>query len=161
MGTRCVTRVFEGDEQICAIYRHFDGYPDGHGKELWEFVSGLRVVNGYCSAATIPKSRMANGAGRMAAMIITHFAENDPAVLPPSITSCGEDYEYRVKCPTIEMIDALKAGRNYDGLPAIVEAYSVRGGYGDVPRTLERVTIPGAAAEPDEDRSSQATGGGK
>lgn len=141
MSTRCLTRVFEGDEEVACIYRHHDGYPAGHGQELRDFVSELRVVNGYCSAATIPMSRMANGAGRMAAMIVIAFADNDVSLCLPGAT-CGEDYEYHVKCPTIEMIDALKSDRNFDGLPATVEGYAVHGGYGDKPRTLERVTLP-------------------
>jgi len=46
MSTRSITRVFEGDEEIACLYRHHDGYPSGHGKDLAEFVASKRIVNG-------------------------------------------------------------------------------------------------------------------
>lgn len=48
MGTRSiVTFKSEWDgEEICAIYRQFDGYPEGRGKELANFLDGYRIGNG-------------------------------------------------------------------------------------------------------------------
>jgi hypothetical protein len=48
MGTRSLT-VFLDDEQseIAVLYRQFDGYPSGHGKDLAEILAGVPVVNGF------------------------------------------------------------------------------------------------------------------
>lgn len=137
MSTRCLTRVFEGDQEVCCIYRHHDGYPDGHGKELADFVATKRIVNGYSSRSTLRRVAMANGAGRLAAQIVTFFEENDPDIMPPGTKDIWEDYEYHVKCPTAD-----QARDKDDGLPIVVEGFSVLGGHGDKPRSLERVTIP-------------------
>ena len=34
------------DEEIVVMYRQFDGYPDGHGRELKEFIGDMVFVNG-------------------------------------------------------------------------------------------------------------------
>ena len=133
MGTRCLMRVFDGDEKLCAIYRHFDGYPEGHGRELADWIAQLRLVNGYSSASTLRRNVMVNGAGRMAALICSRFEENDVSIMPVDIVDCGQEYEYWVKCPNIDFNEHLP-----DGKPIVVEAYSVRG----KARLLERVTIP-------------------
>ena len=50
MSTRSITHIHEahtGEERIvCSFYRHCDGYPDGHGKDLKEWLEGKRLVNG-------------------------------------------------------------------------------------------------------------------
>ena len=48
MGTRSLV-VFEnsdGDE-VCVVYRQYDGYPEGRGKELVSFLDGRALVNGF------------------------------------------------------------------------------------------------------------------
>ncbi len=138
MGTRCLTKVFDGAEEVCCIFRHWDGYPDGHGKDLLEMLADKRVVNGYSSAAKLPQAQRLNGPGRVAAFIVkTLFDQKrDPDILPPG-TTCGEDFEYRVICPPISYDDSPP-----DGRPLVVECYSVRGGWGNRPRELERVPLP-------------------
>jgi hypothetical protein len=37
MGTRSVTIVMEENQELCRIYRQYDGYPKGHGLELLQF----------------------------------------------------------------------------------------------------------------------------
>jgi len=37
MGTRSLTYVYDNKEPLVCMYRQFDGYPSGHGKELAEF----------------------------------------------------------------------------------------------------------------------------
>jgi hypothetical protein len=143
MGTRCLTRVFDGDREICTLYRHYDGYPEGHGRELADFVSTKRLVNGYSSRSTLRRVAMANGAGRMAAMIVVHFAEDDIDIMPPGTSDCWEEYEYHVKCPAIVGLE----NNPPDGLPIAVEAYECRGGFGDKPRTKTRVEIPDTKAK--------------
>ena len=143
MGTRCLTRVFDGDQEIACIYRHYDGYPDGMGHDLAGWLDGKRVVNGYSSAAKLPREMRLNGPGRVAAFLVSALFDhgNDPEIMPPGTSNIGEDYEYHVKCPDLGMIDSLKPD-NYDGLPIVLECFEVRGGYAGKPRTVNRVEIP-------------------
>lgn len=148
MGTRSVTRVFEGDTEVCTIYRHWDGYPEGHGAWLIEALEGKTAVNGWCSAATKPKQDLLNGAGRAAGYLIAKLYNDghNPDVLPTGTKDADQDYEYHVKMPTIAAIDAAKPAA-YDGLPIGIECFHVEGGWGDRPRTLTREPFPASLNE--------------
>ena len=52
------------------MYRHYDGYPKGHGIELAEFLRDFRVVNGLGSPSD---KKIANGTSCLAAQIVAHF----------------------------------------------------------------------------------------
>lgn len=87
MGTRAATVFIDNEwgtaKEICVLYRQFDGYCDGHGKELKEFLQGMQIVNGMTGDEG-PK--FANGAGCLAAQVIGHFKGSDPGgfyVYPP------------------------------------------------------------------------------
>jgi hypothetical protein len=95
MGTRCLTAVLDekGDE-ILTMYRHMDGYPDGHGKELKEAFGHVKMVNGLSGDESV-----ANGAGCLAAQIVAHF-KTEPGsiyIYPPNARDCGEEYLYVLK----------------------------------------------------------------
>lgn len=76
MGTRSITVLQDEDGQdIAVLYRHFDGYPEGHGAELLEFITGLTMVNGI--PINRGGQRFVNGAEDLAAMIVAHFKEDD------------------------------------------------------------------------------------
>ena len=94
MGTRSLTFVKEGSSIIINMYRQFDGYPSGHGKELAEFLAPIKMVNGI--GAT--DERIANGAGCLAAQIVAHFKDGPGGIYlePASATDCGQDYEYHI-----------------------------------------------------------------
>lgn len=154
MGTRCLTRIFDGDEELCTLYRHFDGYPDGgHGEELASFLGDKRIVNGFSSRSTLLRKQAMNGAGDLAAKLIAAFSER-VQLYKTGAKDCWEEYEYHVKCPTYLDCDRASEAGNYNGLPVVLEMFCVRGGHGDVPRTLERWK-----AEPeDDDADSQMPG---
>jgi hypothetical protein len=63
MGTRSLTAfIIKGkpDREFATMYRQFDGYPEGHGVELAEFISG-------------GQERLYNGIGCLAAQVVAHF----------------------------------------------------------------------------------------
>jgi hypothetical protein len=97
MGTRSLTLVrdTEKSKDIIVLYRQYDGYPEGHGKDLSDFLADFAVVNGISS--NTPK-RAANGMGCLAAQIVAHFkTEIGNFYLYPSGTrDCGEEYIYTV-----------------------------------------------------------------
>ena len=95
MGTRSLT-VFtdEQNNEICIMYRQFDGYPECHGQELANFLSGIKIVNGL----TENMDKVANGIDCLTAQVISYF-KTEPGgiyVYPPGSRNCGEDYIYFV-----------------------------------------------------------------
>lgn len=96
MGTRSLTVILdeEGNE-ICVLYRQYDGYPTGHGAELKEFLAGFTVVNGFASTDP-PKS--SNGMGCLAAQTIGHFKSGIGGfyLYAAHTRDCGEEYIYTI-----------------------------------------------------------------
>lgn len=133
MGTRCLTRVFDssqdGEREILCLYRQFDGYPDGHGKELGQFVSGLRIIDGIRFGLD-EQGGTANGMGCLAAQLVAHFKlKPRPGgvvggfyIHAPGTKNVGEDYVYEVRadrfrCLRIEGFDeTYREVELYNGL---------------------------------------------
>lgn len=99
MGTRSVTQVTHqwvgGKGKVvhdASIYRHWDGYLDGHGKWLADFLKDTVVTNG-----SIDGAKNFNGPGRLAAGIVHALIEDghDPDLMPQD-TECGQEYEYHI-----------------------------------------------------------------
>lgn len=67
MGTRSVIKFQEDGETICAIYQQFDGYVEGVGATLFEFLDDITIVNGL---SVDQPERVANGVGCLAAQFI-------------------------------------------------------------------------------------------
>ena len=85
MGTRSLTRVItrqeglsfsEGhdhaDKAVVNIYRQYDGYPEGMGLDLANFLSDFTIVNGLGSRGP---AKIANGVGCLAAQLVQHFKD--------------------------------------------------------------------------------------
>jgi len=86
MGTRSLTRVIprqkglpydEGhkhvEKSVVNMYRQYDGYPQGHGLELAEFLSDFTIVNGL--GADSYRGKIANGSSCLAAQLVQHFKD--------------------------------------------------------------------------------------
>jgi hypothetical protein len=115
MGTRSLTRVIprqeglsfnEGHKKVelayVNMYRQFDGYPEGHGLDLAEFLKNIKIVNGLGRNTT----NQANGSGCLAAQMVKHFKEDVGNIyLHPHDNESGwEDYIYTVYPKTGEEI---------------------------------------------------------
>ncbi len=104
MGTRSLTTVYKDydyDDNVAlvTIYRQYDGYPDGHGAELKEFLARIEIVNGF--ALPERAGTHANGMGCLAAQLVAHF-KNDAGLggiylVEPGSKNHGEDYRYTVR----------------------------------------------------------------
>lgn len=96
MGTRSLT-VIRNDrkKEICVLYRQYDGYLEGHGKDLAEFLNGFTVVNGFNDKTP---ERAANGNECLAGQIIAHFKEGIGHfyLYPAYQRNCDEEYIYYV-----------------------------------------------------------------
>lgn len=68
-GTECSTLIIdEYNVPLCAFSRSYDGYMEGHGKELVEFLENMTIQDGVSY-----KKDIANGMSCLAAQIIGHF----------------------------------------------------------------------------------------
>jgi hypothetical protein len=96
MGTRSLTVFGKGEEEIVVMYRQWDGYPEGHGKELAEFLSGFTIINGI--RGDEPK-KCANGLDCLAAQVIKHFKTDVGGVYlyRAETRDIGEEYIYIIE----------------------------------------------------------------
>lgn len=95
MGTRSLTFVYDEEGRtLIRMYRQYDGYPSGHGKELAEFLEPITMVNGI--GAT--DNKIANGPGCLAAQLVAHFKDGPGGIylVPTTAVDCGQDYEYHI-----------------------------------------------------------------
>jgi len=106
MGTRSLTRIIPRQEGIAYdkghkhgelayvnMYRHYDGYPEGHGLDLAHYLKDFKIINGIGEEASM--GTHANGAGCLAAQLVAHFKENvgDIYIRPGG---GDEDYIYTI-----------------------------------------------------------------
>ena len=69
MGTRSITHVFNGDDLLVSIYRQYDGYPSGHGRDIMEAIGKRKLVNGIRGG----DEYAVNGMGNAAAILIAYL----------------------------------------------------------------------------------------
>lgn len=104
MGTRSLTFIHDqNDDPIVCIYQQYGGYFEETGEEILNFLRGSQVVNGisFGSGGTI-----FNGAGDLAARLITKFKEGDPNsagnvyIVPATLVddAMGAEYTYHIRC---------------------------------------------------------------
>ena len=119
MGTRSLTIVEdEKGREIVTIYRQFDGYYDGHGKELADFLTGFTLVNGLRGDGP---EKIANGLGCLAAQVVAHFKKEPGGIYlyPAGARDVGEEYVYVVSGviggePTIKVDDYSGPASGFD-----------------------------------------------
>ena len=119
MGTRSITRIFDGSgDQITAIYRQMDGYPEGMGLDLAHYLRDITIVNGMSLNET---RKIANGIHCLAALIVCHFKEGQPGgiyLYPPRYGwFAWQEYEYHIKFDGVEVTMACyeaKAVADYE-----------------------------------------------
>lgn len=117
MSTRCVTKFFDSfdDKQIACIFRHCDGYPEGHGRDLAKFLNSRVVVTGL-DGFSIPGKVKANGMGRLAAQMVAALQRHELRIDPPRRQRWDEEYVYEVRHDSLKAIGVLGRRRVlYDG----------------------------------------------
>lgn len=99
MSTRSLTVITSqsSNSEICAFYRQQDGYPEGHGRALCDFLSDIHIVNGM----QLNESRKtANGMDCLAAQLVSHFKGDSPGnfyLMRADTRNVGEEYIYAVR----------------------------------------------------------------
>lgn len=117
MGTRSLTYVYDSTEfdamaPLVCLYRQYDGYIQGHGKDVSEFLSSRKLVNGLGS----DKEGVANGMGCLAALLISNLKGNEAGqfyLYAPIIgQDVGQEYEYHIFKDSVVVYDgSIRDGR--------------------------------------------------
>jgi len=99
MSTRSITHIHEAvtgkEEIVCSFYRHCNGEPEGHGKDLAEWLAGKRLVDGI--DIDFVEGRDFNHAGTMAVPLMAHIQNiSSVKVIPTGAKGYGEEYTYNV-----------------------------------------------------------------
>ena len=107
MGTRSHTNIIEkfkdtrtGKQSqvlLVSIYRQYDGYPSGMGKDLAEWLSKVKVVNGL-SGGYPDGVIVCNGAGCLAAQLIKELKDGagNIYITKPNPNNAGVNYTYDI-----------------------------------------------------------------
>jgi len=99
MGTRSLTKIYaaDGESIIACIYRQYDGYPTGMGKDIQDTFEGSQLVNGISS--NIP-FRQVNGMEEAAAILVCELKKDNPSgniyLNRPDAEDCWEEFTYRL-----------------------------------------------------------------
>lgn len=114
MGTRSITVMVDGydDTEIAVLYRQFDGYLSGHGKELADYLSEFTAITNGISGSE--KGKIANGPACLAAQLIAYFKVGVGGfyLYPAGTRDCGEEYTYIVTATVGQPIN-LKVVEGY------------------------------------------------
>jgi hypothetical protein len=93
MGTRSLVKFYnEEDVEIVTLYRQFDGYPTGMGKDLKEIIGNRVLVDGYTD-----KQVQLNGMNCLAAFVVGALKDGECGNVylhPAGSIGLGEDYVY-------------------------------------------------------------------
>ena len=104
MGTRATIKIAKREEgvsfsekpekTIVEIYNHYDGYPQGLGVTLADYLDGYHIVNGLGRE----DDKLFNGLGCMAASIITYLKDGPGNIYieDPDKPHTWIDYDYYV-----------------------------------------------------------------
>lgn len=98
MGTRSTVKFYSehSDKPVLCVYQQFDGYIEGVGHELAEWLKNKKLCNGFNSTQTMATG-WANGMGCLAAQYVTeHKKEIGGLYLTTEDDEQGYDYEVRL-----------------------------------------------------------------
>lgn len=114
MGTRSTTTIKssgKNSKTLCTIYRQYDGYLSGHGKELKDGFGNTKIVNGFNGDMKAPDS--ANGMGCLAAQIIAKLKDGIGNIYIAEPDETGEEYDYLIYTDGKDLFVRVD---DYDGL---------------------------------------------
>ena len=129
MGTRSLTIVKESIDPSCediiVMYKQFDGYPEGLGLRLANFLKGFIIINGI---PPNPNPKSANGIHDLAAQLVAEFKnEIGEIYLHPSGTrDVWEEFIYYIylgpdNILRIQVVQACRIKDNQSGEWSMVE----------------------------------------
>ncbi len=101
MGTRSTVKFYENfeekDELILSVYHQYDGYIDGVGHKLAEFLKNTKIINGICNQTM--EEGYANGMGCLAAQYVKKFKTRIGCMY---LTNADDKQEYNYEVRLID-----------------------------------------------------------
>ena len=94
MSTRALVKfVNKKGKNVATIYKHFDGYPEGFGLDLANFLSDMVIVEGI---DLVHKGHVANGMECLAAQVVAFFKQGvgDVYLYPSDTLESDTDVNY-------------------------------------------------------------------
>jgi hypothetical protein len=81
------------NEEIVVLYRQYDGYPTGHGRDLLSFLNNMEIVNGISNNE---ERKIANGMGCLSAQVVAYLKEapGDFYLHSAGTRDIGEEFIY-------------------------------------------------------------------
>lgn len=123
MGTRSTVKFFEYDNSekpVLSVYQQFDGYIEGVGHELANWLLSKKVINGIQSGQTM-EDGFANGIGCLSAQYVAdHKTKIGGFYLTTDDDLQGYDYEVRYDYDKKEFIITVD---NFKGTPQELLVY--------------------------------------
>jgi len=93
MGTRSTTKIYnEYGKLLLALYKQYDGYIEGWGKELKDFIKESKFVNGFNES----NNRTHNGPGCFTLQLVKEFKETTGGLYATNEDDTQE-YNYIIK----------------------------------------------------------------
>jgi hypothetical protein len=108
MGTRATVHIYEGAIHLVSIYNQWDGYPDGLGVKLAEFILSGKLVNGIPLSSVKDPTLYFNGAGCFAAQLIAKL-KTEPGSIYITTEDDSQEFDYYIQVPTQAIDDVNKA----------------------------------------------------
>ncbi len=93
MGTRSTTKIYNGNDLILSLYKQYDGYPDGLGKELKDFIKSGKFTNGFGSS---DEGVVFNGVGCFALQLVSHLKKGVGGLYATTAND-SQAYNYTIK----------------------------------------------------------------
>ena len=100
MSTRSLVRFAKREEGVSfsehpervevQVYKHYDGYPEGHPTDLAKFLKGFSIVNGIGSDT----HKVSNGLGCLAAQYVAAFKQEAGDIYLENSDTKRGDIEY-------------------------------------------------------------------
>lgn len=100
MGTRSITHITftrnGAQTPIVSFYRQYDGYPEGHGLEMAEFLAGFPKDNVPFDKRAIGSCH--NGPGDLAFQLLVHLKREpfNHYLIPVGESNMGDEYVYEI-----------------------------------------------------------------
>jgi hypothetical protein len=144
MGTRSLVYVSktEKDAPFLCLYRQFDGYPSGMGKDLFNLLKGYKITDGFSGDDMVcakcgresyehllndkpnhpdhpfETKRVANGINCLAATLVKGLKDglNGIYLYSPRTKDAGQEYIYRLYMSAGTLFLKIEA-QNYDNAP--------------------------------------------
>ena len=92
MSTQAIIQIYNKEEHVLTIYKHYDGYLDGLGRDIKDILGGRKVVNGIGSDQNVVNG-MHNAAAILVAGLKKDMEAGDVYLHAPNAKEKG-DYTY-------------------------------------------------------------------